>query len=172
MEFEILHMIQSLHREWLSTIMILLSFIGEYGMCWIAVSLVLVIFPKTRQCGIAMMIGMAVSFLVGNVLLKNIIGRARPFIVDTSIPLLVPFPSEYSFPSGHTINSFTAAVTIFLYYKKWGVLALIGAALIAFSRLYLFVHYPTDILGGMILGTLVACLVVRFLRDERKENIL
>ncbi len=172
MEFEILHMIQGLHSEWLSTIMILLSLIGEYGMCWIAVSLVLAIFPRTRQCGIAMMVGMAISFLLGNVLLKNIIGRARPFMVDTSILLLVPFPSEYSFPSGHTINSFTAAVTIFLYNKKWGILALIGAAAIAFSRLYLFVHYPTDILGGIVLGSLVACVVVHFLRGERKEKML
>ena len=72
----------------------------------------------------------------------------------------IPFPSEYSFPSGHTSNGFAGAVTIFSYYRKAGILSLLVAAIIAFSRLYFFVHYPTDILGGMVLGTLDAVLAV------------
>ena len=74
--------------------------------------------------------------------------------------LKIPFPSEYSFPSGHTSNGFAGAVTIFSYYRKAGILSLLMAAVIAFSRLYFFVHYPTDILGGMVLGTLDAVLAV------------
>ena len=84
----------------------------------------------------------------------------RPCAVDTGVTLKIPFPSEYSFPSGHTSNGFAGAVTIFSYYRKAGILSLLVAAIIAFSRLYFFVHYPTDILGGMVLGTLDAVLAV------------
>lgn len=115
---------------------------------------------KTRKCGLTMIIAMAITYLVGNLFLKNVIARPRPCAVDTSVTLKIPFPSEYSFPSGHTSNGFAGAVTIFSYYRKAGILSLLMAAVIAFSRLYFFVHYPTDILGGMVLGTLDAVLAV------------
>ena len=170
MELEILHAIQELHRDWLSPIMILLSTIGEGGMCWIVASLVLVCIPRTRRCGLTMMASMALTYLLGNILLKNLIARPRPCAIDTSVTLLVPFPSEYSFPSGHTSNGFSAAVTIFGYHRKAGVAALLIAATIAFSRMYLFVHYPTDILGGIILGTLDACLILYAARRFKKTE--
>ena len=107
-----------------------------------------------------MIIAMAITYLVGNLFLKNVIARPRPCAVDTGVTLKIPFPSEYSFPSGHTSNGFAGAVTIFSYYRKAGILSLLMAAVIAFSRLYFFVHYPTDILGGMVLGTLDAVLAV------------
>lgn len=158
MELEILHMIQGLHREWLDPVMIFFTTIGEYGICWIVLSIVLAVIPRTRKCGFTIMGAMAMSFLFGNILLKNLIARPRPCAVDTSVTLLVPFPSEYSFPSGHSASGFSAAVTIFAYYHKEGIAALLVAGIIAFSRMYLFVHYPTDILGGILLGTLDACL--------------
>ena len=138
--------------------MIFLSAIGEAGIVWILISIILACFPKTRRCGITMMISMALTFLLGNLILKNLIARPRPCAIDTNIKLLVKFPSEYSFPSGHTMNGFTAAVSIFLYHKRAGIAALLLAAAIAFSRMYLFVHFPTDILGGIVLGTLDAIL--------------
>lgn len=168
MELEILHAIQGMHQEWLNPVMIFLSAIGEMGLVWIIISMILACVPGTRKCGLSMMAAMALSFLLGNCLLKNIIARPRPFSVDTSVIMLVPYPSEYSFPSGHTLNGFTAAVTIFLYYRKAGIAAIFLAAAIAFSRMYLFVHYPTDILGGMVLGILDACLVY-FLMNKRKD---
>lgn len=91
---------------------------------------------------------------------ENVIARPRPCAVDPGVTLKIPFPSEYSFPSGHTSNGFAGAVTIFSYYRKAGILSLLVAAIIAFSRLYFFVHYPTDILGGIVLGTLDALLAV------------
>lgn len=174
MELEILHAIQGMHQDWLSPVMIFLSTIGEVGLVWIMISIILACVPRTRKCGLSMMAAMALSFLLGNCLLKNLIARPRPFSVDTSIVMLVPYPSEYSFPSGHTLNGFTAAVTIFLYYRKAGIAAIFLAAAIAFSRLYLFVHYPTDILGGMILGILDACLVyflINKVNFRRKETL-
>lgn len=171
MELQFLHMLQGLHRDWLNAVMIFFTTIGEAGICWIVLSVILVLFKKTRKCGFTMMAAMAVTFLVGNVFLKNLIARPRPCEVDTSVNLLIPFPSEYSFPSGHTSNGFTAAVTIFLYYRRSGIAALMVASVIAFSRMYLFVHYPSDILGGILLGTLDACLMVFLFRKWEKRRL-
>lgn len=160
MELQILHAIQGIHQDWLTPVMRFFTTIGEHGLVWIVIAIVLACIPKTRKCGLTMMIAMAVTYLLGNLFLKNVIARPRPCAVDTSVTLKIPFPSEYSFPSGHSSNGFAGAVTIFSYYHKMGILSLIVAALIAFSRLYFFVHYPTDILGGIALGTLDALLAV------------
>ncbi len=170
MELEILHMIQGWHQEWLNPIMIFFTTIGEAGICWIVLSIVLACIPRTRKCGLNMMLAMAVTFLLGNIILKNVIARPRPCAVDTSVKLLVPFPSEYSFPSGHSANGFSAAVVLFLYYHKAGIAAILVAATIAFSRLYLFVHYPTDVLGGIFLGILDAGLSVLCFRTWEKRK--
>lgn len=159
MELNFLHMLQGIHTDWLDTIMVFVTKMGDAGLLWISLGVILAIIPKTRKCGFLVLISMAVSFLFGNLILKNIFARPRPFHVDDSVTLLVPEPGEYSFPSGHTLNGFTASVMIFLHYKKPGIAAILFAALIAFSRMYLFVHYPTDILGGMFLGIVDAVLV-------------
>lgn len=161
MELSILHAIQNIHTPWLDPVMIFVSFLGNGGLFWIALSVVLVCFKKTRRCGILMMIAMAVCFVAGNLVLKNLVARPRPFVADPSVILKVPMPGEYSFPSGHTMNGFSAAMVIFLHDRKAGGAALCFAALIAFSRMYLFVHFPTDILGGFIIGIAAALLSVK-----------
>lgn len=174
MELEILHAIQELHTDWLDAFMILVTTLGNGGIIWIALSLVLVVPKRTRACGLTMMGAMLLSFLLGNLLLKNLIARPRPFMVDSSVSLLIPKPGEYSFPSGHTLNSVTAATVIFLYFKKAGIGAYVLAALIAFSRLYLFVHYPTDILGGILLGIIDALIVYKIAQiiiKKREERL-
>lgn len=147
--------------------------IGESGLVWIVIAIVLTCIPKTRKCGLTMIIAMAITYLVGNLFLKNVIARPRPCAVDPGVTLKIPFPSEYSFPSGHTSNGFAGAVTIFSYYRKAGILSLLVAAIIAFSRLYFFVHYPTDILGGIVLGTLDALLAVYLVKrlEDRADAI-
>ncbi len=170
MEIGILHMIQGMHTDWLSPIMIGVSALGNSGIIWIVIALILLCFTKTRRCGGIMLGAMALSFVLGNILLKNIIGRGRPFTVDTSVKLLIKEPSEFSFPSGHTLNSFTAATVIFLHYRKAGIAALAFAGLIAFSRMYLFVHYPTDILGGIILGVADAIFVYGIAKKLSKSE--
>ena len=171
MELQILHAIQGIHQDWLTQVMRFFTTIGEYGLVWIVLAIVLACIPKTRKCGLTMMIAMAVTYLVGNLFLKNIVARPRPCAVDTSVTLKIPFPSEYSFPSGHSSNGFAGAVTIFCYYRKMGILSLIMAALIAFSRLYFFVHYPTDILGGIVLGTLDALLAVYLVKRLEAKRL-
>lgn len=159
MELQILHMIQGWHQPWLDAIMIFITTLGNGGLIWILAGVVMLVIPRTRRCGIHVLLAMAVTYLLGNLFLKNLVGRARPCAVDTSVKLLIPYPSEFSFPSGHTSNGFAAAVSIFMCYCKPGIIALLLAGTIAFSRMYLFVHYPTDILGGIILGIFDAWLV-------------
>lgn len=162
MEFEILYRIQEMHTEFLNPLMIGVSALGNGGMIWILIALVLLFFKKTRRCGLLMLLSMAVCFITGNLCIKNLVQRPRPCQIDTAVRLLIPMPGEYSFPSGHTLHGFTAATIIFLHNKKAGIAALLLAAVIAFSRMYLFVHFPTDILGGIILGVAAAVIVYRF----------
>lgn len=156
MDFNILYFIDGMHSELLDKIMILFTNLGDGGIFWILLALILVIFRKTRKCGILMLVSMLCGVIVGNGILKNIVRRSRPCWLDTSIPLLIPNPSDFSFPSGHTLASFEAAIMIFLHSKKWGIPAILLALVIAFSRLYLFVHFPSDVLGGAILGTVIS----------------
>ena len=115
-----------------------------------------------------MLISLAVGFIVGNVVLKNLIARQRPCWLDQTVALLIENPRDFSFPSGHSLASFEGAVSIFLYDKKWGGAAIVLAAFIAFSRLYLFVHFPTDVLAGTILGIFVAFFVHKWLEGFKR----
>ena len=168
MEFEILYLINNLHTPLLDRIMVFLTNLGDAGIIWIVIALVLTCMKKTRKCGILMLVSMALGLIIGNVILKNLIQRARPCWIDTNILLLIPKPTDYSFPSGHTLASFEAAIMILLHNKKWGIPAIIFAILIAFSRMYLFVHFPTDILGGIIIAAGISIAV--YYGDEKIKD--
>ena len=159
MEFEILYAINNLHNPILDKIMIAITSLGNAGLLWIGIAVGLLFVKKTRKCGILMLISLTLGLIIGNGVLKNVIARARPCWIDENIKLLIPRPEDYSFPSGHTLASFEAAVMIYLHNKKWGIISLILAVAIAFSRMYLFVHFPTDILAGIILGTGISIAV-------------
>lgn len=171
MEFEILYWIQQLRTPALDEIMTAVTFLGDGGWFWIALGTALFAVPRTRRTGAAMLISLAAGFILGNVILKNAVARQRPCWLDPMVALLIENPSDYSFPSGHSLASFEGAVSILLYHKKWGVAAVVLAALIACSRLYLFVHFPTDVLAGSLLGILIAVIVHRWMETpERKWN--
>ena len=138
------------HNTVTDTVFPIITSLGEAGIGWIVLSLVLLCFKKTRRTG-----GLV---LIAELTLKNIICRLRPCNVFTDFPMLIARPTSYSFPSGHTSSSFAAALILTLRHKKVGWLAYIPAVLIAFSRIFLFVHYPTDVLAGILLGTLAALL--------------
>ncbi|MBQ7045363.1 MAG: phosphatase PAP2 family protein [Clostridia bacterium] len=158
-EIKILDALQDVFScRFLDALMPFITHLTDGGAIWIALSLVLIIFKKTRRAGISMAISLAIGLIVGNLALKNIVGRIRPYDVNESVTLLVERPSDYSFPSGHTLASFEAATALFIHHKKAGVFALAVAFLTAFSRLYLYVHYPTDVLFSMVLGIGIAIL--------------
>ena len=136
-----------------------ISFLGNAGMIWIALAVILVIWNKHRSCGLTLAAGLIASGLIGNVFLKNVVARPRPCWINQSIELAIESPADFSFPSGHTLASFIAATILFNYNKAWGAAAYILAGLIAFSRLYLYVHFLTDVLAGIVLGIAIGLAV-------------
>lgn len=140
----------------------IITMFGDEGIFWIAMALFFLFFRKTRKTGIGMLIAMIIGVLVCNVTLKPLVMRPRPYDFQESlgvtIPLLTRRMHDFSFPSGHTIASFEAAVVILLNHKKGGIAALVLAFLIAFSRLYLYLHYPTDVIFSIFVGTAFAFL--------------
>ena len=126
-------------------IMKCLTYSIEYGAMAILVFIVMMFVKKMRKTGFAVM-------LFGELILKHIVCRPRPFTVNSAIDIIIKAPSGFSFPSSHTATCFAMATAIYLFHKRLGIIAYIYAALVAFSRMYLYVHYPSDIFGGVILG--------------------
>lgn len=173
MEFGILYAINNLHNPILDKIMIVITNLGDAGLIWIGIAIILLFMKKTRKCGVLMLISMMLGLIIGNGILKNLIARERPCWMNRNIPLLIPEPHDYSFPSGHSLASFEAAVMIYLHNKKWGIISFVLAILIAFSRMYLFVHFPTDVLCGAALGTLISIFVYSVYKNMKgkKKNM-
>ena len=139
-----------------------ITHLGDAGIFWIILTAVLLCFRKTRKAGVVSAAALIGSLLVNNVCLKNWVGRVRPYEVVDGLKILIAAPADPSFPSGHSGASFASAVAIFQCVpRKWGVPLLILAVLIALSRLYVGVHYPTDVLAGTVIGILLGILAKR-----------
>ena len=161
---------ENLRCSFLDFIMVPITKLGNAGIFWIAIALILLLIPKYRRIGLGMGIALLTGLLLCNIIMKPVIARIRPYDYELahfgkSIALLIPAQHDFSFPSGHTLSSFEAATVLFLNNKKFGIGALILASLIAFSRLYLYVHYPTDVLFSVVLGIAIAFLS-RFLAQK------
>lgn len=146
-------------NDFLDVIMPPLTHLGDHGIIWILLGLLLLASKRYRMVGVLTLSALALCGITGNIILKNLIARPRPF-VDFDIAILIPPPNEFSFPSGHAFSSFSAAGVIAYQIRPWAWPVLIFATLISFSRLYVGVHYPTDVAAGMILGLIVAKLVI------------
>lgn len=155
-ELSLLHWFQSIHGPVLDVIMKSVTFLGNIGIFWIILALVFLFIPRYRQCGVSMAFALILSLIFTNVLIKNIVARPRPFAVDPSLLncFLLKKPTDWSFPSGHSSASFAASVAYFCNNgrKKSGAALIALAALISVSRLYLSVHFPTDVIAGIVLG--------------------
>ena len=151
---------ESLSCPFMDGLMKAITFFGNAGWFWIALGLGLTCLKKTRKMGITLCLALLINLLICNITLKPLVARIRPFDFAEGIQLIIAKPSDFSFPSGHTSASFAGAAAVFAYNKKYGTLALVFASLIAFSRLYLYVHFPSDVLAGALVGAM--CAVASF----------
>ena len=160
-EFSLLYALQDIHAPWLDKVMTFITTLGNSAVynIWILFGIVCLFLKKQRKMGLQVLLSMLFTFLLGNLVIKNLVARVRPCDIDTAIALLIPHPGEWSFPSGHSMNSMIAAIAIFLNNKKIGIPAIILAALIGLSRLYHFVHFPTDVLGGFVIAVVAALFI-------------
>lgn len=144
--------------------------LGDKGWFWIALSVILLIPRKTRYIGLAALLSLTVNAMITNVTLKPLVARTRPYEAIEGLKILVAAPHDFSFPSGHTSASFAAALVYLRKMpKKYGVWFVVLAALIAFSRLYVGVHYPTDVLAGFLIGLFSSWAVCRWMEYFPKK---
>lgn len=155
--FSLMESVSCVLLDWIFKI---ISFTGNGGIVWILLGFALVFKKNTRKMGLCVFLCLAATAIVNNLILKEIFDRTRPFVADPSIELIIKAPGDASFPSGHTASSFTAATAIFLYDRKKGFYAYLYALLMGLSRIYLHVHYATDVIGGIIVGVVMAKLVI------------
>ena len=149
-DFNILNAIQSIRNPFLDTIMPLITFLGSGGIVWAVTALIMLCFKKSRKTGIVIIVSLLLGLFLSTMGLKNVIARERPY--NTEGALL----TVENLLIGHAISSFSAATAILLYSKKSAIPAIILAALICFTRLYLYVHFPSDVICGALFGILLA----------------
>lgn len=153
---------QHLRCAALTPVMRVITSLGNGGAFWIALTVALLIFKRTRKTGVYCAAAMVLTLLVVNVAIKPLVARTRPYELIEGLQILVARPSDYSFPSGHSANSLSCAWTLFrLTPKKYGAPALALAVLIALSRLYVGVHFPTDVLVGAAIGIAMSEVAIR-----------
>ncbi len=154
-EFAILDWIQNTLRcGFLDKVLPVITSWSNHGEVWILLALVLMIWKKTRWLGIGVACGLLLDMICCNLVLKPLIGRVRPCDINTAVELLIFRPHDASFPSGHTAISFAAVGALAAAKSKLWIPACVLSVVIAFSRLYLYVHWPTDVLGGIVVGLL------------------
>ncbi len=174
LEGSILLWIQAYLRSGLLTpVMVGISKLGTSGAVWIALGVIMLFPKKTRKAGFLVLLALAVNFGICNLLLKPNIARIRPYDAIASLHCLVPAEHDFSFPSGHASAAFAGGVMIYKCCRKWfGVPMLIFAFLMGISRLYVGVHYPTDVICGALIGTAVALILFALFgpKEAKKRN--
>ncbi len=178
-DLNVFQWIQSIQNDFLDALMVGITTLGNAGAVFIVLGLVLLFTKKYRKAGLAVIVALLIMLLCNDLFLKEFFARPRPFnLLDTDpekyafwgksyvYPELISRPTSYSFPSGHTASAFAAAVAFLWHNRKWGIPTTIFAALMGFSRIYVEVHYCTDVIAGVVSGiicALAAVLVVKYL---------
>lgn len=172
-EIAILDWIQKyMQNSILDTFFALFTRLGDAGILWLVLAIAMICFKKTRKVGIILLVSLAFEAIICNLIIKPIVGRTRPYEVNNAVKLLINKPIDSSFPSGHTCASFTIVSALYCCKERLWVPCLITAVLIAFSRLYLYVHFPSDVLVGLLLGLFIGWLgyfVVEKVSDKMQK---
>ena len=166
----VLLFLQELRAPVLTAVLRFFTHLGDSGAVWIALCAVLLILRPTRRGAVELALSLAVTAILCNLILKPIIARPRPFLTIEELELIVPALTSYSFPSGHASSSLAAAMSLTLAYGRRGAWAFVPAVLIAFSRMYVGIHYPSDVIVGALLGCAVAWAVHRACRGWREKS--
>lgn len=159
MDYRILNCIQGLRCGFLDFLMPKITALGNKGAVWIITALCMCVSKNYRRMGIMILLGLSIGVLVCNIILKPLVARRRPRKVNLE-PLPVVETPDYSFPSGHTLSSFVSALIITCSGSLFGCIAIPLAMLIAFSRLYLYLHFPSDVLGGAALAVAIVAFIL------------
>lgn len=155
----ILFYIQELRNPVIDRIMVFITTLGNAGFLWILIAFLFLTQKRYQKAGIPLFCAISLAMILGDNILKPLVGRVRPCNLFPEISMIIQCPQSPSFPSGHTMVGFASATVIYYYFRRFGWIAYGIASLIAFSRLYLFVHYPSDVLGGIALGILHGLIV-------------
>ena len=154
----------------LDVVMPIITALGNIGAIWIIAAIALLCTKKYRVYGVVLLCCLAAGALIGNGLIKNAVMRPRPCWLDESVTMLIATPGDYSFPSGHTMAAVIGATILTAANRKFGLVAIPLAVLIAFSRMYLYVHFPSDILGGLVLGLAISAAGLWISRRYRARH--
>lgn len=172
-EFAFLDWLYQFRNPVMNTISIFFDYAGAHGEIWIAFTLLLLLFRRTRKAGFAMAVALVLYMAAGHFFLKPLFARPRPLRSQHHHHHAGGATARHSFPSGHTASGVAAAYALWLQNRKLGVPALVLAAFIAFTRLYLYVHFPTDVLGGAVLGIALgaaASAFANYMANRKKKQ--
>ncbi len=159
-DLRVLHYIHDhMRNRACNIIMPLVTMTGNFGILWFLAAGALFFTKQHRTVAYATFWSLFFSALFGNLIVKNLVKRRRPYDVAPGINTIISHPADYSFPSGHTSSSFAAATAIFMFLPTIGIIAFVAAIMISFSRLYLCVHFLSDVLIGVFLGTAIGIAV-------------
>jgi undecaprenyl-diphosphatase len=163
-----------LQNDFLNVIMPLITRLGDAGFVWIIISIILMCTKRYRKVGIISLVAIFISTILTEGVIKHLVERVRPIIAYPIDNPLIKLPTSFSFPSGHTASSIAVAYVLSTYIKRYKFYFISLAVLIAFSRIYLYVHYFSDVLGGVVVGLISGIIAVYIVRkiNEKKENSL
>lgn len=152
----------SLHGSLLDPVMVGITYSATSGLIWFVLGFLMTCSQRWRRCGVSVIVAVILAYIVVDLILKPLVCRERPFDVE-DFSMLVSEPDTWSFPSGHTASAFAGATAILIHSRRWGAIAMAYACLVGISRLYLCVHWPTDVIVGALIGIVVAVLAVWFM---------
>ena len=161
-ELGVIEWFDSIHGTVLDPLMVGITYSATFGLIWFVLGFLMTCSQRWRRCGVSVIVAVAVTYILVDVILKPLVCRDRPFAVE-DFDLLIAAPDSWSFPSGHTASAFAGAIAILIHNRRWGCVAMLYAILVGISRVYLCVHWPTDVVAGALIGIAVALVVVWFM---------